>query len=95
MEEKVQTKELATPVLDELEVEHTDYIEIYGAREHNLKDIDVKFKRNQLVVITGISGKWQIFSSLRYNLCRRAKAVYGKFFSICKKLSWRYGATRR
>ena len=44
----MQVKENNTPILDELEVEHTDYIEVYGAREHNLKDIDVKFKRNQL-----------------------------------------------
>ncbi|MEO9966148.1 MAG: excinuclease ABC subunit UvrA [Reichenbachiella sp.] len=52
-------------ILDTLEGEHTDYIEVYGAREHNLKDIDVKFKRNQLVVITGISGSGK--SSLAFD----------------------------
>ena len=52
----VEKEDLEHTILDTLEGEHTDYIEIYGAREHNLKDIDVKFKRNQLVVITGISG---------------------------------------
>ncbi len=31
-------------------------ITIYGAREHNLKNIDVKIPREQLVVITGLSG---------------------------------------
>src|SRR5512137_2616029 len=31
-------------------------IRIQGAREHNLKDIDVEIPRDQLVVITGISG---------------------------------------
>ena len=31
-------------------------ISIHGAREHNLKDIDVKIPRNQMVVITGLSG---------------------------------------
>ena len=36
--------------------EQNEYIEIYGAREHNLKNIDVKIPRNQLVVITGLSG---------------------------------------
>ncbi|MEO9803210.1 MAG: excinuclease ABC subunit UvrA [Reichenbachiella sp.] len=58
-------EELEPTVLDTLEGEHTDYIEVYGAREHNLKDIDVKFKRNQLVVITGISGSGK--SSLAFD----------------------------
>jgi excinuclease ABC subunit A len=31
-------------------------IEILGAREHNLKNIDLQIPRNKLVVITGISG---------------------------------------
>src|SRR5947209_4685378 len=31
-------------------------IAIHGAREHNLKDIDVKIPRDQMVVITGLSG---------------------------------------
>lgn len=42
-----------------------DYIEIFGAREHNLKNIDVTFPRNQLVVITGISGSGK--SSLAFD----------------------------
>ena len=33
-----------------------DYITIKGARENNLKSIDLKFKKNQLVVMTGLSG---------------------------------------
>jgi excinuclease ABC subunit A len=33
-----------------------DYIEIWGAREHNLKNIDLRIPREQLVVITGVSG---------------------------------------
>lgn len=31
-------------------------IEIYGAREHNLKNLDLSIPRNKLVVITGLSG---------------------------------------
>ncbi|QLY40503.1 excinuclease ABC subunit UvrA [Hujiaoplasma nucleasis] len=33
-----------------------DYITIKGARENNLKSIDLEFKKNQLVVMTGLSG---------------------------------------
>ena len=40
-------------------------IEVFGAREHNLKDIDVMIPRNQLVVITGISGSGK--SSLAFD----------------------------
>ncbi len=42
-----------------------DQVEVWGAREHNLKNIDVTFPRNQLVVITGISGSGK--SSLAFD----------------------------
>ncbi len=40
-------------------------IEVYGAREHNLKNIDVIIPRNKLVVLTGISGSGK--SSLAFD----------------------------
>ena len=43
----------------------SDKIEILGARENNLKNIDVSFKKNNLVVITGVSGSGK--SSLAFN----------------------------
>ena len=42
-----------------------EYIEVYGAREHNLKNIDIKIPRNELVVITGLSGSGK--SSLAFD----------------------------
>ena len=41
------------------------YIEVYGAREHNLKNIDLKIPRNELVVFTGLSGSGK--SSLAFD----------------------------
>lgn len=42
-----------------------EHIEVIGAREHNLKNINVSFPRNRLVVITGISGSGK--SSLAFD----------------------------
>ena len=42
-----------------------EYIEILGAREHNLKNIDVTIPRNKLVTITGLSGSGK--SSLAFD----------------------------
>ena len=36
--------------------EEKELINVYGARVHNLKDIDVEIPRNSLTVITGLSG---------------------------------------
>lgn len=33
-----------------------DYIDIKGARENNLKDVNIKVPRNQFVIMTGVSG---------------------------------------
>ncbi len=42
-----------------------DTLRIRGAREHNLKDLDLELPRNQLVVITGLSGSGK--SSLAFD----------------------------
>ena len=40
-------------------------IDIYGAREHNLKNVDLSIPRNRLVVVTGLSGSGK--SSLAFD----------------------------
>ncbi|MCC2646467.1 MAG: uvrA [Rickettsiaceae bacterium] len=42
-----------------------DYIEVRGAKEHNLKNINVDIPRNKLIVITGLSGSGK--SSLAFD----------------------------
>ena len=42
-----------------------EYIEVYGARVHNLKNINVKIPREKLVVFTGLSGSGK--SSLAFD----------------------------
>ena len=45
--------------------QETEYINVYGARVHNLKNIDVKIPRDALTVITGLSGSGK--SSLAFD----------------------------
>ena len=42
-----------------------DWIDIRGARVHNLRDVDVRIPRNRLVVVTGLSGSGK--SSLAFD----------------------------
>jgi excinuclease ABC subunit A len=47
------------------EITNNQYIEIKGAKVHNLKNIDIKIPRNKMVVITGLSGSGK--SSLAFD----------------------------
>lgn len=46
-------------------IEETEQVSVYGARVHNLKNIDVEIPRNSLTVITGLSGSGK--SSLAFD----------------------------
>ena len=51
----------------------TEKIIVSGAREHNLKNIDLEIPRDKLIVFTGISGSGK--SSLAFDaFCGRASA---------------------
>ena len=55
-------KKKETPVSNLMD---TDFIEVVGAKEHNLKNIDIKIPKNKLVVFTGVSGSGK--SSLAFD----------------------------
>jgi len=54
-----------TDSIDELVFEDESKLSIYGARVHNLRNIDLVIPRNKLVVITGLSGSGK--SSLAFD----------------------------
>ena len=56
-----------------------NYIEIKGARENNLKNIDVKFPLNTLTVITGVSGsgKSTLMKEILTPALQRNLGIYG------------------
>lgn len=60
----------------------TDAIVVSGAREHNLKDLDIRIPKNQLVVITGISGSGKsslAFDTLYAEGQRRYMETFGAY----------------
>ncbi len=64
------------------EIPRHDHIDITGAREHNLKNIDLKIPRHQFVVVTGISGSGK--SSLAFDTIyaegqRRYMETFGSY----------------
>ena len=58
MAEKALSRRLTMP-------KNQEYLDIQGAREHNLKNINVKLPLNKLNVITGLSGSGK--SSLAFD----------------------------
>ncbi|WP_373810439.1 hypothetical protein, partial [Porphyromonas loveana] len=56
-------KKIAIDIQDK--IARHDAVEVYGARVHNLKNIDVSIPRHSLTVITGMSGSGK--SSLAFD----------------------------
>ena len=64
----------------------SDSIVIKGAKQHNLKNIDLEIPRNKLVVITGLSGSGK--SSLAFDtIYAEGQRRYGVLVCLCPSVS--------
>lgn len=68
-----------------------DYIEIKGAREHNLKNIDVRFPLGVMTVVTGVSGsgKSTLVRDILYKAMLRHLGEAGDAPGLHKFYRWR------
>ena len=79
-------KEIAIP--EQRRQGNGKFIEVHGAAEHNLKNIDVKFPLGTLILVTGVSGSGKstlvneiLYKGLAVEL-NKAKVVPGKYDKI-------------
>lgn len=62
---KQNPKLFNTNIMPSDNILHTDFIQIKGAKIHNLKNVDINIPRNKFLVITGLSGSGK--SSLAFD----------------------------
>ncbi len=73
-----------------------NYIEIRGARENNLKNIDVVFPLNMLTVVTGLSGsgKSTLVKKILYPVILKEVGGYGEKSGQYNEVAGKYGAIK-
>ena len=71
-----------------------DFIQITGASEHNLKNIDVRFPLHSLVCVTGVSGsgKSTLISSILYPALRKKMGIHGDKVGRYKEITGDFSA---
>ncbi|MGB5362938.1 MAG: excinuclease ABC subunit UvrA, partial [Aureibaculum sp.] len=71
-----------------------NFIEVIGAREHNLKNIDVKFPLNAFTVVTGVSGsgKTTLVKRILYPALQKQLYNYGEKPGQFTKLNGDYSS---
>ncbi len=69
-----------------------NFIEVIGAREHNLKNVDAKFPLNTLTVVTGVSGsgKSTLVKNILYPALQKQLYNYGEKPGQFTKLNGNY-----
>jgi excinuclease ABC subunit A len=72
------------------------YVEIHGARENNLKNIDVVFPLQMLTVVTGVSGsgKSTLVKKLLYPVILKEVGGYGEKSGQYNKVTGSYGSLK-
>lgn len=84
---KYLTGELEIPVPKQRRKPY-DFIEVLGARQHNLKNVDAKVPLNALTVVTGVSGsgKTTLIKGIFYPALKRALEGHGSRPGVFKAL---------